>query len=178
MRLLFALGLAAAATAPAAAEYWSYRDWHTLVEAVATGEDLRRSCTAYTGGDGMPTLRIEVSDGDGGPPDFYPMARVTETAPRHYSTLMEPGQTVEFLFDHGGAAYGSASVWTSREGLISAESQLQPAMHLPMLLMMRSGSQVEIRTGGKPLLTASLNGFTAAYGRMMDECGFSLELPG
>ncbi|MFW8636342.1 hypothetical protein [Cribrihabitans pelagius] len=182
MRLLFALALATVTAAPAAAaaaaDYWSYRDWHTMVEVVDTGEDLRRSCTAYTGGDGMPTLRIEVSNGDAGPPYHYPVTRVRETAPRHYLTQMQPGQTVEFLFDDGGAAYGSTSVWINREGLASAESRLDPSAHLPMLQMMKSGRWVEIRADGVPLLTASLDGFTAAYGKMMDECGFSLALPG
>lgn len=183
MRLLTApsLALVLATAAPAAAtaaEYWDYRDWHVMVEAVDTGEDLRRYCTAYTGGDGMPTLRVDVSDGDAGPPFYYPMATVSETAHRHYLTQMEPGQTVEFLFDNGGAAYGSATTWINDEGLASAESRLEPSAHLPMLQMMKAGRRVEIRAGGQPVLSASLKGFTAAYGRMMDECGFSLALPG
>lgn len=179
MRLILGACLAALAASPALADYWNYKDWHAATEPHETEQDNYLTCRAWTGGDGDPILALEVFSGDGGPPGFYPMAKVQEYAPRHYPTLMQRGGTVDFIFDFDRSFSVSAGInsWINEEGLAEAESALQFQDHLPMLQAMKQGSWVEIWAGNDMFYEASLSGFTAAYGRMMDECGFNLALP-
>ena len=179
MRLILSACLAALAASPAAAEYWSYKDWHVTVAPHETEQDSHMTCRAWTGGDGDPILALEVFSGDAGPPAFYPMAQVQEYAPRHYPTLMQQGGTVDFIFDFDRTFSVTAGInsWINEEGLAEAESLLRFQDHVPMLQAMKQGSWVEIWAGNDMFYEASLSGFTAAYGKMMDECGFSLALP-
>jgi len=162
-----------------AEEYWSYRDWNVQVGAPRGVEDTYVTCRAWTGGDGDPILTLEVYAGDAGPPYHYPMATLREIAPRRYPTQMQDGQTVDFLFDFDREFYIAAPVagWINDEGLAEAQSRLQQGDTLPMLHAMKKGSYVESWIGNDMIYEASLRGFTAAYGKMMDECGFSLHLP-
>ncbi|OED48167.1 hypothetical protein [Leisingera sp. S232] len=179
MRLIMGLCLAALAASPGWAEYWSYKDWNVSVEPHETEQDSYLICRAWTGGDGDPVLEVSAFSGDAGPPDFYPMAKVQEYAPRHHPTLMQQGGTVDFLFDFDRSFSVEAGInsWISEEGLAEAETALRFQDHLPMLQAMQQGRWVEIWTGSNMFYEASLSGFTAAYGKMMDECGFSLALP-
>jgi len=177
MRLLIAMALATTTTAlPAAADYWNYNDWHVSVERVDTGEDLRVTCYAHTGGDGAPVWALEVSNADAGPPTYFPAPRLIEFAPRHHRTTMKDQQTIEFQFDTGRLVYGEAVAYMNDDGLFQAESSPQPNSVLSMLMAMRRGSSVEARADNQHIATASLSGFTDAYGKMMDECGFSLAM--
>ncbi|MBY6057326.1 hypothetical protein KUV26_06005 [Leisingera daeponensis] len=179
MRLMFAACAAALAASPALADYWSYKDWHVATEPHETEQDSYLTCRAWTGGDGDPLLALEVFSGDAGPPARYPMAKVQEYAPRHYPTLMQQGGTVDFIFDFDRTFSFAAGInsWISEEGLAEAESALRFQDHLPMLQAMKQGRWVEIWAGTDMFYEASLSGFTAAYGKMMDECGFDLALP-
>lgn len=179
MRFVSAFSLALLAASPALADYWSYKDWHVSVEPHETEQDSYLNCRAYTGGDGDPFLEVAAFSGDAGPPNFYPMARAAEYAPRHYPTVMQQGGTVDFIFDFDRSFSVSAGInsWINEEGLVQAETTLRYQDHLPMLQAMKQGRWVEIWAGNEMLYEASLSGFTAAYGKMMDECGFSLDLP-
>jgi hypothetical protein len=176
MRALFAFVLACLPLQGSAQHYWEYKDWRVWVEDIDTGEDLRRTCSARTGGDGAPVISLEVSNGDAGPPDFYPSPSIMERAPRHYPTLMQDGQPVRFVIDTGTVFSTTAQAWVTDEGLFEASAALSLADNLPVLQVMKRGSRLEIQTAGRTLYTASLAGFTAAYGKMMDSCGFSLSL--
>lgn len=179
MRLIFGACLAALAASPALADYWNYNDWHTATEPQVTEQDSYLTCRAWTGGDGDPVLALEVFSGDAGPPAAYPMAQVQEYAPRHYPTMMQQGGTVDFIFDFDRTFSIAAGINSriTEEGLAEAESVLKFEDHLPMLQAMKQGRWVEIWAGNDMVYEASLSGFTAAYGKMMDECGFSLALP-
>ena len=179
MRLIFGLCLAAVAASPALADYWNYKDWHVVTEPHVTEQDSYLTCRASSGGDGDPILAVEVFSGDAGPPAFYPMAKVQEYAPRHHPTLMQQGGTVDFIFDFNRSFSIAAGInsWINDEGLAEAESALRFQDHLVMLQMMKQGRWVEIWAGNDMFYEASLSGFTAAYGKMMDACGFSLDLP-
>jgi len=180
MRLLIALALAAAPALPTsaatAANYWHYDDWHVSVDRVDTGEDLRTTCYAHTGGDGDPVWALEVSNGDAGPPDYFPAPRLIEIAPGHHLTAMHDLQSIEFEFDSGSSVHGDVIAYINDEGLYQAESSPAHNSVLTMLISMRHGSTVDARADGQVIATASLKGFTAAYGKMMDECGFTLAL--
>ncbi|WP_264210366.1 hypothetical protein [Leisingera thetidis] len=179
MRWIIALAAGGLAAAPAQADYWNYKDWHVTTERHESAEDSHLTCRARTGGDGDPLLAVEVFSGDAGPPAFYPMAKVEEYAPRHYQTVLQQGGTVDFIFDFDRTVSIAAGVSAriNDEGLAEAETALRFQDHLPMLQMMKQGRWVEIWSGNDMLYEASLSGFAAAYGKMMDECGFSLELP-
>ncbi|WIY23537.1 hypothetical protein [Parasedimentitalea psychrophila] len=176
MRLIFALALATAPALPATAGYWNYNDWHVSTDQIDTGEDLRVTCYAHTGGDGDPVWALEVSNGDAGPPDFFPAPRLIEIAPRHHQTVMYDQQAIEFKFDSGTNVAGQAMAYVNDEGFFQAESSPQQNSVLLMLMAMRRGSTVEAHADNKIIASASLDGFTAAYGKMMDECGFSLTM--
>ena len=121
-------------------------------------------------------LRLEVSDGDVGPPDFYPYPVISETAPRHYTTQMQDGQVIQFRVDTGTIFSGAAFVTLTNEGLAHAEAAINLPNNRPVLKAMKKGSSMVIEAGGRTIFRASLAGFTAAYGKMMDVCGFSLSL--
>lgn len=176
MRAIFLLALTSLPLQAGAADYWEYKDWRVWSEQIDTGEDLRRTCAASTGGDGDPVLRLEVSDGDVGPPDFYPYPVISETAPRHYTTQMQDGQVIQFRVDTGTIFSGAAFVTLTNEGLAYAEAAINLPNNRPVLKAMKKGSSMVIEAGGRTIFHASLAGFTAAYGKMMDVCGFSLSL--
>jgi len=176
MRVFLALALAAAPALPATAGYWNYNDWHVSVDKIDTGEDLRITCYAHTGGDGDPVWALEVSNGDAGPPDYFPSPRLIEIAPRHHQTMMYNQQAIEFVFDSGSTIHGQAEAHVNDEGLFQAESSPQHNSVLTMLMAMRRGTTVEAHGDSEIIATASLKGFTAAYGKMMDECGFALSM--
>ena len=179
MRLISAAVLAAMTASPTFANEWSYKDWRVSVTPHESAQDSYVYCRASTGGDGDPVLELNVFSGDAGPPYSYPMAVVVERAPRGYATAVQQGQPVDFIFDfdRSFAISAQAASWFDQEGIATAGTNLQTQDRLPMLRAMKQGSWVEIWTGSNMLYEASLSGFTAAYGKMMDECGFSLDLP-
>ena len=166
---------AAVLVTPASAEneYWDYRDWHTVRESVDTGEDLRVTCSARTGGDGYPVLSVSLTNGDVPPPDAYPSVILEEHAPRGHATVMKDGETINFIFDDGDSAQATAYGYLDNDGFAVAEAMMKSEDSLRVLQAMRRNGQIDIVGGGKLIYTASLNGFTAAYGKMAEACSFS-----
>ncbi|WP_139226777.1 hypothetical protein [Poseidonocella pacifica] len=153
--------------------YWSYGDWQVMVEAVDTGEDYRVTCQAWTGGDGMPVVKLQVSNGDALPPYYYPAPMMEEYAPRGHATVMQNGQRVLFQFDTNWYTEGYASGGYNYEGLAWATVQPHHGDARAMLSTMRDASTLWITADGVVLYQASLAGFTAAYGKIAEQCGFS-----
>lgn len=175
------LGLALVGQAQAD-EYWEYGDWRVEITDEDTGEGYRRYCSARTGGDGLPVIALEVSDGDAGPPTVYPQPMYQESAPRGHRTAIGNAQGVAFVFDRQGAFFAVADGGVDGEGFayVTAEPRWQDAKN--MLLWMQYASQMEVLAldayqASTQVYVASLSGFTAAYGKMMDSCGFTLEIP-
>ncbi len=154
-------------------DYYDYRDWTTIVETLETTEDTRITCTAKTGGDGSPTLYVTLSNGDGGPPYYYPPLSLREGAARGYRTQMQDGDPVNFVFDDGAAFPGAVSGGFDEEGFAYAIAEIAPAFSLPALQGMRRAKSLLVVSGGKVVSQLSLNGFTAAYGKMAEACSFS-----
>ncbi|ASM71737.1 MULTISPECIES: hypothetical protein [Roseobacteraceae] len=89
MKLLI-FGLLSLIAAPALAEgFWEYGSWRVIMEEADTGEDLRRTCGAVTGGDGEPSVVISASNGDAGPPAVFPGVFVHEHVPRGHNTVLQ-----------------------------------------------------------------------------------------
>ncbi|MBW3243109.1 hypothetical protein KUV57_10410 [Epibacterium sp. DP7N7-1] len=175
---------ASALIAPAAhaQDYWEYGDWRVIITEEDTGEDLRRICHALTGGDGMPTLRLEISNGDAGPPHGFPTPTYFSSAPRGHRTQIGNAQGVAFVFDQQGVFFGVAEGGFDDDGIawVSATPRWQDVKNA--LLWMKAASHMEVRAldayrASTQTYVASMNGFTAAYGKMMDSCGHSIEIP-
>lgn len=66
---------------------------------VDTGADVPRTCTAITGGDGLPSVAAAFRNGDVRPPDFFHTVTVHEYAPRGYDTVLQDGQSAYIRFD-------------------------------------------------------------------------------
>lgn len=171
---------------PAVAEtgFWAYKDWRVNVEEVDTGEDVRRSCEASTGGDGLPRLTLRITNGDAGPPAAYPVPVFEEYAPRGYSTQIDPGDFILYEFDDGTGA--EAELVTGREDGVYPFAHatpfprdtlwmLQSMRRASTLTFYRSNETLPLQASGAPgrehVYTASLAGFTAAYLKTMESCG-------
>ncbi len=182
---LLTLGLLAPAlsmgTAQAEEWFWTYGDWTVHVDAFDTGEDWRTTCAAWTGGDGDPTLRLETSNGDAGPPDDYPRVTLHESAPRGYNTQMQNGQAITLIIDQELDYYALVDAYYDEDGIVQAEAQVRWQDAAYILLSMKSGSQMDMRLMSpikvsERIYLASLSGFTAAYGKMMDSCGHPIDV--
>ncbi|WP_172327112.1 hypothetical protein [Mangrovicoccus sp. HB161399] len=168
---LILLVLAAPALAQDRSE-WTYGDWSATFEAHDSTEDDWLTCSARTGGDGWPVLAVSVFEGDAGPPGAYPDIKLQEWAPRHYPTSMQDGVPAHFSFDTGLEAEVMPDVMITDEGLQEAHANIFSPGSLEPLRAMAAGSRLEVSTGGKPVASFSLKGFTAAYLKMMELCGF------
>lgn len=174
---MLALALCAAAFGARAADYRDYaefRDWRVSIHGFYTEDgEFRVKCRAFTGGDGAPVLALEVSNGDALPPYHWPEVRLEETAPRGYATHLVAGPPVSFIFDDGVGYPGQA--WTGRneEGFAAASAAPDQAFSLNILQGMRRGRALYIQQNGRLAMMASLSGFTAAYGRIAEACGFT-----
>lgn len=178
MRKMVMIGAAALAAAGAAlpaagAQYWDYGAWHVAVEEVDTGEDLRRSCTAYTGYDGDPGLKFSFSNGDAGPPDFFPDVIVHEYAMRHYQTVMRDGDAAYVRFDDEDTMEAVVRGYLAEDVFENAEIVYSHPVSLYVLEAMRRNYQMEVVVNHKVLHTFYLDGFTAAYLKAAEECGFT-----
>lgn len=183
MRLIALIFLALPGAA-AANGYWTYKDWTVYVEEVDTGEDVRRTCEAATGGDGLPRLSLSITNGDAGPPVAYPVPLFEEYAPRGYRTQIDAGDFIIYEFDNGTGA--EAELVTGREDGVYpfAHATPFPRDTLWMLQSMQAAAtlafyrsnetltgQASGALGREHVYTASLSGFTAAYLKMMESCG-------
>jgi hypothetical protein len=173
LTVLAAVACASSALAQNDEQFFAFQDWHVRSDSVDTGEDLRTLCRMWTGGDGMPTLAVEISDGDALPPDFYPGASVEETAVRGYSTVLQDGETVTFVFDTGERIPALVRAGISDEGFAIASSEFAEPDKLRALKAMRASGGIDILASSGVFYHASLSGFTAAYGKLAEQCGFT-----
>jgi hypothetical protein len=173
--VLMAVGLTGSAGAD---EFLVFKDWSVAVDVSDTGQDTRRNCSAFTGGDGLPLLRLHVSDGDAGPPDVYPAPVFEEYAPRGFATQVQAGDTIVFEFDDGTGT--EAQLTSGYEDGVYPFAHAHPFARdvLWILQGMRRASTLTVYRSNSDLaarqevFAASLNGFTSAYSKMMEACGF------
>ena len=119
---LFSLAFLAAPAAHAAEQYFDYKDWTVRVEAVDTGEDLRVTCSMWTGGDGEPTVGFTVSNGDALPPDIFPGVQLMERAIRGHATVLKNEEKVTFVFDDGDSAPATVYADFDEDGFAFAQT--------------------------------------------------------
>lgn len=180
-KILASTILALFAPSTVAAGFWEYKDWRVITEDQISEEHDARTCTAVTGGDGLPSLSLSVYSLDGGPPYDYPKPTLHESAIRGHTTQVQNGQAVGFVFDRQAVFYGIANGYLDAEGFAHAKAATRWEDTRNILLWMKSGQAIDVLTvqpysAGEQILQVSLRGFTAAYGKMMDECGFTTEI--
>ncbi|CUH52564.1 hypothetical protein [Shimia marina] len=154
-------------------DFWEYGSWRVVAETIDTGEDLRRTCTALTGGDGTPTLSVEISNGDGGPPHTFPSVEVRESAIRGYPTRMQDGQPLYIRFDDEDSMDATVHGYLDEDGFAQAYFRFDHPDSQWVLLAMRRNHQLDAVVAHQPYATFFLDGFTAAYVKAMEQCGFS-----
>lgn len=182
-RIFLALfvGLVTANPSMAAGGYWEFGAWRVIIEEIDTGEDLRRTCTAMTGGDGEMSAVLSISNGDAGPPYYYPELRINEHAPRGYDTQMQAGDEVYLWFDDEDVIDGTIERFLDDDGFAHAEVFLAQVFSQAALRAMKRNGQMDVTVNGRAIHSLWLNGFSASYLKMMDECGFDgsgvLDLP-
>ncbi|SNR54524.1 hypothetical protein [Puniceibacterium sediminis] len=153
--------------------YWEYGSWRVDVQEVDTGEDLRRTCSAVTGGDGSPSVQVSMSNGDAGPPDYFPTVLISEHAPRGHGTVLQDGQAAYIRFDNEESMDGAVSGFFDEEGFANAEIAFDHPLSQWVLRAMRLNGQFDVVVEGNVFMYVYLDGFTASYLKMAEECGFS-----
>ena len=153
--------------------YWEFGSWRVSVEQYDTGEDLRVTCTAMTGGDGDMSAVLSVSNGDAGPPDYFPELIINDHAVRHHTTVLKQDAPVYVWFDDEDVYDGAITQYTDADGFDHAELRFPQNISQWLLLAMKRNGQMDVVMNGRALHSFYLNGFTASYLKMMDECGFT-----
>ncbi len=158
---------------PATAQgFWEYGSWRVLVQEIDTGEDLRRTCTAITGGDGLPSVTVAFSNGDAGPPDFFPTVTVHEYASRGYDTVLQGGQSAYIRFDDEQVMDSVVTTYVTEDVFANAEIAFDHPISQWVLQSMRTNGQMDVVVEGKVFIYTYLDGFTASYLKAAEQCGF------
>lgn len=152
--------------------YFEYGSWNVHVEEIDTGEDLRLTCRAFTGGDGYPSVSVWFSNGDAGPPDYFPSVVVEESAVRHQRTVAQDGDPVYVRFDDNDVMDSVVSGYTDEQGFQHASIPFYHPQSQWVLQAMRRNGQMDVVVNHKVLTMAFLDGFTAAYLKAAESCGF------
>ncbi|ASP35196.1 hypothetical protein [Labrenzia sp. VG12] len=153
-------------------QYYDYKDWTVLVVTVDTGEDLRITCSMWTGGDGEPTVGFTISNGDALPPDVFPNVQLNERAIRGHATVLKNGETVNFIFDDGDSATATVHADFDQEGFAYAQTDFPFEDNQRVLQAMQRNGQIDIVGPSGLVYSASLSGFTASYRKVAEQCGF------
>jgi hypothetical protein len=164
-----------ASTALSSEQFFSFKDWNVQVETVDTGEDLRITCSMWTGGDGNPSVGFSISNGDALPPSIFPNVQLTERAIRGYPTVLQNEQKVNWVFDDGDSAQASVYADFDQEGFAFAETNFPYEDNQRVLQAMQRNGLIDIVGPGGLVYSASLSGFTASYRKVAEQCGFTVE---
>lgn len=173
MRMTITCLAAAAALSggDAQAEFWTYKDWTVVTQSKQGGRVT--ACDARGGPEGWPQLMVETSDVDTKPPALFPSVSYSEPGFRGVTFSVKDGDRLDFVFDDGAAFEAHVGVGVDAEGIPYARAVLEHEDRRPMLGKMRTGSFVDVMRGGERLSRYSLSGFTAAYGKIAEQCRFS-----
>ncbi|MBO9479525.1 hypothetical protein J7382_18420 [Shimia sp. R11_0] len=173
MRFSTAAALALIAAPAYANGHWTFDAWQVYTETVSAGNYLHLSCTAYSGGNGDPLVRISITNSEVGPPANYPTVYVQENAPRGYATNMQQGHTVALVIDDRRDFYAHAYNYYDNDGILQAYAGISDPDSLATMRAMRTGQMMSVYLDGVPYTHVNLSGFTAAYVKAMDACGHS-----
>ncbi|UVK41640.1 hypothetical protein LHFGNBLO_004359 [Mesorhizobium sp. AR10] len=146
--------------------------WTTIVDALDTGQDSRKTCaasTAFVDGSGNAgTLTLSISTGDALPPDAYPAIMFTvankdlPTGKKIAATFGDPGVKVSATVYSNDAVAGRPS-WT-------VDNQAKTS--LALLRAMRQVIALDVVFGKQAVASIPMDGFTKAYRNLGTSCGF------
>lgn len=155
-----------------------YQNWQASVHTFDTVDgDWITNCSIQTGGEGMGSIHIRSSWGDGLPPDAPLTVRFKEATARGYPTRLKKNDNVHWIIDSRYNRDNFYSTYTdagfNNDGIPYAENKISG--NNEFLYSLGHGYSMNLRFGdaSKDLYTASLNGFEGAYRRMSQWCGFS-----
>lgn len=88
---------------------------------------------------------------------------------------MKNNDQIAFTFDDGSVIRGAVEAVIDEDGFAVASGRAGQQDNLPALQAMRSNAEATVSGPGYEVITVSLNGFSAAYLKMAEVCGFSTE---
>jgi len=160
--------------------WFSYKDWSGSTETVLSGGgDWVTNCEIHTGGDGDSSISVSQMWGEPMPSVVY-----SEATARGYATQLQGEQEVTWAVSVGNEVRnfaGSSYTGFSESGIPFAENTVNSTYQgrevdniLTAFAKGRKVMLIDDYSGGD-LHTASLSGFTAAYRKMSQWCGFSVD---
>ncbi|WP_156453203.1 hypothetical protein [Polycladidibacter stylochi] len=157
---------------------FSFHDWTVYIDEVDTGEDVRLTCNAFTRaigrrGRGQPTVTLSISNGDVGPPHVYPHIYYEDFTHNGRRPVISVEKPTRFVFDNGIIIPALGHGFTDEYNIKRATATAAPELLQPLLRAMRRNKTMSIYGGDQLSIKISLRGFTAAYIKLMDVCGFS-----
>jgi hypothetical protein len=98
---------------------------------------------------------------------------IQDSAPRHHATVLKQDAPLYVRFDDADVIDGHITQFTDGDGIQNAEVSFAQAHSQWVLLAMKRNSQMDVVMNHDQIHTFFLDGFTASYLKMMDECGFT-----
>lgn len=167
LTLSFILTVALAAQAQAAPQKETARDWTASLDEVNTGEDVRKTCAAWTmakdAAGNVWTLKLAIGNGDALPPDAYPQLSLASVAGG-----LPKGENQAAAFDFGGKKLEAKASSDGDQVMVNNEKETS----LALLKNLAAGDNVTVTLAGAPSPALSLAGFTATYRKLGSWCGF------
>ena len=162
----FIIAVALAASAHAAPQKETSRDWTASLAEVNTGEDLRKTCSAWTTAKDMAgkdwTLELAISNGDALPPDAYPQLGIAA------ADGLPKGENQSASFDFGDRKIEAKASGDGKTAMVDNAKEKS----LALLKAFAAGDKLAVTLAGKPAASFSLAGFTASYRKLGQWCGF------
>jgi invasion protein IalB len=150
----------------------SFGRWTTIIDALDSGQDARKTCaasTAFVDGNGNAgTLTLSISTGDALPPDAYPAIMITID-----NKDLPTGKKIAAIFGDPGVKV-SATVYSSDavNGRPSWTIDNQAKTSLALLRAMRQVTSLDVTFGKQAVASIPMDGFTKAYRNLGKSCGF------
>lgn len=160
------LPIALAASAHAATQKETSRDWTAGLAEVNTGEDVRKTCSAWTTAKDTAgkdwTLKLAIGNGDVLPPDAYPQLSIAAAGG------LPKGENQSASFDFGNRKIEAKASADGKTAMVDNAKEKS----LALLKALAAGDKLAVTLAGKPTASFSLAGFTASYRKLGQWCGF------
>jgi hypothetical protein len=144
-----------------------FRNWTASLDEVNTGEDLRKTCSAWsTAKDAAGrewTLKLAIANGDALPPDAYPQISIAAAA-----GAITGNGSQSAVFGFGDTHVDAQVSGSGNEVMVSNDK----ATSLRLLKAFAQGSSLDLALAAEAPVAFSLVGFTASYRKLGAWCGF------
>jgi len=155
-----------------------YQNWQASVQTFSTEDgDWVTNCSLRAGGEGTDSIQVFASWGDGLPPDAPLTVLFKAATARGYPTRLKDNDRVQWIIDsrYNQDQFNSTDTYAGydkygipfAENIISADTDFLYSLAHGYEMNLHYGNASEI------LYTGSLLGFSNAYRKMSQWCGFS-----